>query len=208
MRVGKLLLVGLVGLALLVGCAPAATVRVPSTGPSSYGGAELDVPYQLPDLSLIDTNGKEFAVRTGSDRPVLVFFFGYTNCPDICLEVLTDLASAVNRLPEDVRNRMQVVFVTVDPHRDTPEAMAKYLARIDPGFVGLTGDPKRIEQLAVSMGVAIEGIEGHHEGAYDVTHSTQVVGFDAQRRGVIVWTQGTSIGTFRADFERLVRQQG
>jgi protein SCO1 len=195
-------------LALLAGCAPAATVSVPSPGPSAYGGAVLDKPYELPDLSLTDTNGKEFAVRTGSDKPVLVFFFGYTNCPDICLGVLTDLASAVNRLPEDVRNRVQVVFVTVDPHRDTPEAMTKYLARIDPGFVGLTGEPKTILQLAASMGVGIEGIEDHHDGAYDVTHTTQVIGFDAQRRGVIVWTQGTAIGTFRADFERLVRQQG
>ena len=208
MRVGRLLLVGVMTLALLAGCAPAATISEPGPGPSAYGGAELDHPYDLPDISLTDTNGKEFAVRTASDKPVLAFFFGYTNCPDICLSVLTDLASAVTRLPEDVRNRMQVVFVTVDPHRDTPEVMGKYLARIDPGFVGLTGDPKSIEQLAASMGVAIEGIEDHHDGAYDVTHSTQVVGFDAQRRGVIVWTQGTSIGTFRADFERLVRQQG
>jgi protein SCO1 len=208
MRPGKLLLAGLMALALLAGCAPAATVRVPTPGASAYGGAELDQPYQLPDVSLVDANGKDFAVRTGSDKPVLVFFFGYTNCPDICLEVLTDLASAVTRLPEDVRGRLQVVFVTVDPHRDTPEVMAKYLARIDPGFVGLTGDPKRIEQLAASMGVDLEGVEGHHDGAYEVTHSTQVVGFDAQRRGVLVWTQGTSIGTFRADFERLVRQQG
>jgi len=208
MRWGRLVLAGLMALALLAGCAPAATVSVPSPDPSAYGGAQLDVPYQLPDLSLTDTTGKKFAVRTGSDKPVLVFFFGYTNCPDICLSVLTDLASAVTRLPDDVRTRMQVVFVTVDPHRDTPGAMAKYLARIDPGFVGLTGDPKTIQQLAASMGVAIEGIEDHHDGAYDVTHSTQVIGFDAQRRGVIVWTQGTSIGTFRSDFVRLVRQQG
>ena len=208
MRVGRLLLAGVMALALLAGCAPAATVTVPSADPSAYGGAQLDEPYQLPDLTLTDTNGKDFSVRSGSPKPVLVFFFGYTNCPDICLSVLTDLASAVTRLPDDVRNRMQVVFVTVDPHRDTPAAMATYLARIDPGFVGLTGDPKTIQQLAASMGVAIEGIEDHHDGAYDVTHSTQVIGFDAQRRGVIVWTQGTAIGTFRADFERLVRQQG
>jgi len=100
------------------------------------------------------------------------------------------------------------VFVTVDPQRDTPPVMAKYLSRIDPGFIGLTGSQKTIEQVAASMGVAVEGIEQRADGGYDVTHSAQVVGFGSSRRGVLVWTQGTPIGTYRADFERLVRQQG
>ena len=203
----RLVLAGVLALAVLAGCAPAATVSVPSASPG-YLGAELTTPYQLPDVSLDDQAGKSFNLRTGSTAPVLIFFFGYTNCPDICLSTLTDLATATGRLPEDVRSRVQVVFVTVDPQRDSPPVMAKYLSRIDPGFVGLTGATATIEQVAASMGVVIEGIDEHHEGAYDVTHSAQVVGFDAARRGVVVWTQGTSIGTYRADFERLVRQQG
>jgi protein SCO1/2 len=201
------LLAGALALALLAGCAPAATVTLPSATPG-YLGAELTTPYQLPDVSLYDQAGKTFNLRTGSTAPVLVFFFGYTNCPDICLSTLTDLASATNRLPEDVRSRLQVVFVTVDPHRDPPPVVAKYLSRIDPDFIGLTGSIATIEQVAASMGVVVEGMDLHHEGAYEVAHSTQVVGFDAARRGVVVWTQGTAIGTYRADFERLVRQQG
>lgn len=198
---------GLLALALLAGCVPAATVTVPSATPG-YLGAELTTPYQLPDVSLDDQAGNAFNLRTGSTAPVLIFYFGYTNCPDICLSTLTDLASAANRLPEDVRSRLQVVFVTVDPQRDTAPVMAKYLSRIDPGFIGLTGSAKTIEQVAASMGVAVEGIEQRSDGGYDVTHSAQVVGFDTSRRGVVVWTQGTPIGTYRADFERLVRQQG
>jgi len=194
-------------LALLAGCTPAATVTVP-TATSGYLGAELTAPYQLPDVALDDQTGKAFNLRTGSSAPVLVFFFGYTNCPDICLGVLTDLASAANRLPDDVRSRLQVVFVTVDPERDTPPVLSRYLSRIDPGFIGLTGSAKSIEQVAASMGVVVEGIEKRSDGGYDVTHSAQVVGFDASRRGVLVWTQGTPISTYRADFERLVRQQG
>jgi protein SCO1/2 len=207
-RAVKLLLAGLLALTLLAGCTPSATVTLPSADPSGYLGAELTTPYQLPDLTLDDQAGRSFNLRTGSPAPVLVFFFGYTNCPDICLGVLTDLASAVNRLPDDVRGRLQVVFVTVDPARDTPEVMAKYLSRIDPGFIGLTGPSKTIGQVAASMGVVIEGIEKKPDGSYEVTHSAQVIGFDSQRRGVVVWTQGTPIGTYRADFERLVRQQG
>ena len=84
-----------------------------------------------------------------------------------------------------------MVFVTVDPHRDTPPVIAQYLSRIDPGFIGLTGSTRTIEQVAASMGVVVEGIDEHHEGAYDVTHSSQVIGFDAARRGIVVWTEGT-----------------
>ena len=139
---------------------------------------------------------------------MLVYFFGCTNCPDICLTTLTDLSSAVKRLPEDVRTRIQVVFVTVDPDRDTPEVLAGYLSRIEPGFVALTGTMTAIEKVAATMGVAVGGIEERADGGYDVTHSAQVVGFDVQRRGVLVWTQGTPISTYRADLERLVGQQG
>jgi protein SCO1/2 len=203
----RLLVAGLLALALLAGCGPAATVTVPSATPG-YLGAELTTPYQLPDVSLVDQTGAAFNLRTGSSAPVLIFFFGYTNCPDICLSTLTDLATATGRLPAEVRSRLQVVFVTVDPQRDTPPVMAKYLSRIDPGFIGLTGKDPSIKEVAASMGVAVEGVEQRSDGGYDVTHSAQVVGFDSSRRGVLVWTQGTPIGTYRADFERLVRQQG
>lgn len=203
----RLLLAGTLASLLLAGCAPPATVTLPSPTPG-YLGAELTTPYQLPDTVLDDQTGKPFNLRTGSAAPALVFFFGYTNCADTCLSTLTDLASASNRLPADVRGRLQVVFITVDPHRDTPPVIAQYLSRIDPGFIGLTGSTRTIEQVAASMGVVVEGIDEHHEGAYDVTHSSQVVGFDAARRGIVVWTEGTPIGTYRADFERLVRQQG
>jgi protein SCO1/2 len=195
---------------LVTGCSPAATVTMPSPAASTPGylGAELTTPYQLPDVTLTDSTGAPFRLRSGSPRPVLVLFFGYTNCPDICLNTMTDLATALKRVPADVRAKVQVLLVSVDPERDTPEAMRAYLDRIDPDFRGLTGERAVIERLAASVGVVIEGTEPLPDGGYDVTHSTQVIGVDADRRGVLVWTQGTPIATYRADLERLVRQQG
>ncbi len=197
---------------VLAGCTPAATVTMPSASASATGsgylGAELTTPYRLPDVTLEASTGKEFDVRTGSTAPVFVLYFGYTNCPDICLGTLTDLASALNRVPEDVRAKIQVALVTVDPERDTPTVMADYLKRIDPDFIGLTGDMDRIEKVAAAVGVAIEGVEQRPDGGYDVNHTAQVIGFNADREGVLVWTQGTPIATYRADLERLVRQQG
>jgi len=203
-----LLVTTAVVLALLTGCAATPIVTVPSPSSSSgYAGAEITTPYQLPDVTLDASTGSPFNLRTGSDRPALVVFFGYTNCPDICLNTMTDLASAMNRLAPEVRAKIQVLLVTVDPDRDTPPVLATYLSRIDPDFIGLTGKPAQIEQVAAALGVAIEGMVGHPEGTYDVTHSDQVIGIDAAREGVVVWTQGTSIGTYKADFERLVGQQ-
>ena len=87
-------------LALLAGCTAPATPSVPvaSESASRFQGVELTTPYALPDLTLTDHTGGDCNVRTSSERPVLVFYYGYTNCPDICLGVLTDIASAMDRL--------------------------------------------------------------------------------------------------------------
>ncbi len=194
-------------LVLLGGCAAAPVVTTPSpSSVSRFAGAEITTPYVLPDVTLRASTGQDFNLRTGTDRPAMVVYFGYTNCADVCLNTMTDLASAMNRLPADVRSRIQVLLVTVDPARDTPAVLATYLARIDPDFIGLTGSPADIGAVAAALGVAIEGVEAHPDGGYDVTHSDQVIGIDAARRGVVVWTQGTPIGTLKTDFERLIRQ--
>jgi protein SCO1/2 len=219
-RPRRLVPVVLVGLlcasALLAGCSSASTVPVPGptsvtasgASPSAFQGILLDSPYPLPDATLTDTSGHDFNLRTGSDAPVLAVFFGYTNCPDICLGTLTDLATALNRVPAEVRAKVQVILITVDPDRDTPAVLRAYLDRIDPGFIGLTADLDVVKQVAGYLGVAVEGTVEVPGGGYEVTHSTQVIGFDAERLGRLVWTQGTSVGAFRADLTELVRQQG
>lgn len=200
----RLLVAG--ALCLVSACAPAPTPVGP-TSPAGFQGAELTRPYQLAEATLTDQNGRKVRLRETFTREVLVFYFGYTKCPDVCLGVLTDLASAVNRLPVQVRDKLQVIFITVDPARDTPEVLGEYLSRINPEFIGLTGPRSTIEAVAASMGVAIAGIEQRPDGGYEVNHTAQVIGFDADRRGVLVWTEGTSIGVFKSDLELLVRQQ-
>ena len=185
----------------LTGCAPSAP------NPEAFQGAYLQTPYQLPQATLTDTDGRPFELRTSPTAPVLVVFFGYTRCPDICLGVLTDVATALNRVDPEVREKVQVLFITVDPDRDTPEVMREYLDRIDPSFIGLTGPIDTIEAVAAPLGVAIEG-RTEVPGGYDVTHSTQLIGVDAERLGRVVWVQGTPVGALRSDLTELVRQQG
>ncbi len=208
-RLARLVIAGIAAVALAACGGPAAVVRpVGSPTATLYGGAELTEPYTMPDATLTDSAGQKFALRTGSDKPVVVVFFGYTNCPDICKTTLSDLASALNRVSPETRGKIQVLLITTDPARDTPEVLKTYLARFDPTFIGLTGSLDEIKKIAATMGVVIEGTTNTPDGGYEVTHSTQVIGFDQARKGRLVWTQGTSIGTYKDDFDRFASTQG
>lgn len=176
--------------------------------PEGYRGASIPQPYQLPDATFTDSTGGQFNLRTTSSKPVELFFFGYTNCPDVCIAAMSDLATALNRLEPQVRDQVQVVFVTTDPARDTPEVMKAYLDRFDPSFVGVTAELPRIKEVAQQVGVDFDKMETLPSGGYEVAHSAQVIGFDSQRNGVVVWTQGTAIGDLMADFNLLVERQG
>ena len=90
-----------------------------------------------PDFTLTDQNGRPFRLSEQRGKVVLLNF-GYTNCPDVCPATLADLAKARQLLGADA-NRVEVVFVTVDPQRDTPERLHSYLAAFDPAFIGVTG---------------------------------------------------------------------
>jgi protein SCO1/2 len=186
------------GLTLLAGCAsaeddPAAgdvLVSAPDDeGP--YAGLEIDQPYPLPAASLTGADGAQVRLPDDLDTPVRVFFFGYTQCPDICNTVMSDLALAVARLPAEAAADVQVVLVTSDPARDDPAALRAYLDRFDPDFTGLTGDLDTIVTVADAMGVSIEEGKRLPSGGYEVAHGTHVVGYVGDQ-GVVVWTAGTS----------------
>ena len=184
------------------------TGRTFAAGPAhTYGAVELTEPYTMPPATFTDSEGQPFDLRTGTDKPVVIVFFGYTSCPDICKTTMSDLASALNRVTPETRAKVQVLLITVDPARDTPAVLKSYLARFDPSFIGLTAPLPQTEKVAAAMGVVIDGTTKTPDGGYDVTHSSQVIGFDSARKGRLVWTQGTSIGDFKDDFDRFAAAQ-
>lgn len=201
------------GAAGLVGCSrtgdegdgPAASV---GARPGGYvAGTALTQGPPLPDITLTDTAGKPFRLAHDVATPVVLVFFGYTNCPDICPATLADLASARVRAGGDVLQRSTVVLVSTDPPRDTPAVMRKYLDRIDPDFVGLTGDLEVIRKAGESLGITMDKTTPLASGGYEVVHGTQVYGFGADRLAQVLWTQGTSVGDYKADLTTLVGKQ-
>ena len=142
-----------------------------------------------------------------TDKPVTLVFFGYINCPDICQVVMSSLASAMTRLDAEDRAEVDVVFVTTDPARDTPEELRTYLDRFDPSFIGLTGDLDTIIDTGRPLAVAVEQGEKLASGGYEVTHGTHVTGINSDDVASVVWTQGTSAAEFASDVHQLLAQK-
>ncbi|HUJ01052.1 MAG TPA: SCO family protein [Usitatibacter sp.] len=153
-------------------------------------------------LRLDDTAGKP---RTLADfrGEVVAVTFGYTECPDVCPTTLHDWAQAMKRLGADA-SRVQFLFVTVDPARDTPERLGEYVKAFDPRFVGLRGDEKAIDAVKQDFHVYSEERPGKTPDSYTVDHSSQVFVFDPAGRLRLVEPAGTSPGDIASDLRALL----
>lgn len=136
---------------------------------------------ELPDFALLDQNGAPV------DRSVFVgqwdvVFFGFTNCPDVCPATMTVLGQAKRELEALGQDPLpRVVLVSVDPERDTPEAMARYIGYFGNGNLGLTGELEEISKLTDALGIFFQKA-GTEDGIYGVDHSTVVLVIDLQGR--------------------------
>lgn len=192
----------------LVGCSSTpVVVHNTSQGNDGYLGAYIPDGYPMPDVTLTDAHGQAFNLRTSPSKPVTLVFFGYTNCPDVCPGVLSDVATALQRVDPASRDKIQLVWVSTDPARDKPAVIGPYLERFDPSFIGLTGKIGDIKTAASALGVDIEGEKKLPGGGYEVGHSAQVIGFGSDRVGHVVWTPSTPIGDLKHDFALLVSRQ-
>lgn len=124
------------------------------------------------DFNLIDQDGKAFHLSQLRGKVVL-FYFGFTHCPNICPTTLTDLEKVYRALPETTRRKVQVMFVSIDPERDNPELMKKYVSYFDADFFGLTGSNDQVGKAAAAYGASFEKV--HHPGedwnVYFMNHS-------------------------------------
>lgn len=154
------------GKTALPAATPAAIARIPAADlapqPTDFTLSSADGP-----VSLRDFRGK-----------LVLLYFGYTFCPDVCPTALTTLAQALKQLAAEERQQVQVLFVSVDPARDTPQHLKEYLGFFDPGFVGVTGNTAAIAAAARSWGVYYAAQPADAAGRYSIDHSafTALVG--------------------------------
>lgn len=131
-------------------------------------------------LELTDHHGKPRRLEDWRGK-VVVLFFGFTHCPDVCPTTLADMAQVMRELGA-AAERVQVLFVTVDPERDTQEALARYVAAFDPRFLGLRGDLEATRRAAQEFKIYFEKRPGETPGEYSVDHSAQSYVLDPQGR--------------------------
>ena len=132
------------------------------------------------DFSLRDHHGNPRTLADFRGKAVVVFF-GYTQCPDVCPTTLTSLAAAMKRLGPDA-DRVQVLFITVDPERDTAALLSKYVPAFDPRFLALRGSAEETERTAKEFRVRYQKQPGTSLGGYTIDHSLGTFLFDPQGR--------------------------
>jgi protein SCO1/2 len=158
------------------------------------------------DFALIDHNGKPRTLADFRGKAV-VLFFGYTQCPDFCPTTLSELAEAMKQLGPDA-SRVQVLFVTVDPERDTPQLLKEYVPAFDPTFIGLTGDAAAIERTAKEFKVLYRKQPGSTPGSYTMDHSAGTFIFDPNGRLRVYVGYGQGPEVFAHDIRELLRAAG
>ncbi|MCX5012796.1 MULTISPECIES: SCO family protein [unclassified Streptomyces] len=166
----------------------------------------LDRPFTKPELVLTDTTGKPWNLREQTKGKPTLIYFGYTNCPDVCPLTMSNIAVAKKALPKADQDNLQVVFVTTDPERDTPDSLGAWLRSQDPSFTGLTGDFATIQAAARSLGIGIEAAKKEADGSVVSMHGAQVIAFSPKTdEGYLLYGEGTTVDDYAKDLPKLIK---
>jgi len=153
-------------------------------------------------FELADQNGRRRSLAEFKGKVVSVFF-GYTQCPDVCPTTLQEMGEVRRRLGAD-GERVQVVFVTIDPERDTPELLRNYVGAFDASFIALTGTPAEIAAMAKDFKVFYEKVPGSAPGQYTMNHTAASYVFDPQGRLRLFVRHGQGAEPLAADLKLLL----
>ncbi|HET9822114.1 MAG TPA: SCO family protein [Burkholderiaceae bacterium] len=153
-------------------------------------------------LDLPDADGKPRSLADYKGKVVIVFF-GYTQCPDVCPTALAEISDLKNRLGADGA-RVQPVFVTVDPERDTPEVIKAYVGGFGPDYVALRGTPEQTQAVAKEFKVFYAKVPGKAPGSYTVDHTAGLYVFDAKGQVRLFARYGSGADALLADVKLLL----
>ena len=190
--------------ALCAGLAGCDKLGLSSKPAVSFSGVDITGASYARTLSLPDANGQP---RTLGDfkGKVTVVFFGYTQCPDVCPTTMTELAQVKKSLGSD-GDKLQAVFVTIDPERDTPEILKAYMGSFDPSFVALRGTLEQTQAAAKEFKVYFAKVPGKTEGSYTMDHSAGSFILDAKGNPRVFERYGAGPEGLTADVKALIAQ--
>jgi protein SCO1 len=190
----RLLAVSLLSLgALLAGCQPSKP---------TFNSIDITGANYARDFVLTDAGGKKRALGEFRGKVVAVFF-GFAQCPDVCPTTLSDFAQIKETLGAD-GERLQVIFITVDPQRDTPAVLGSYVSSFDPSFIGLTGTAEEISATAREFKVFYQKVAGKTDMSYTIDHTAGSYVFDKDGRIRLFVKHAAGVDAIAADVKQLL----
>jgi protein SCO1/2 len=154
------------------------------------------------DIPLTDHNGQKRSLQDFRGK-VVVVFFGYTQCPDVCPTSMQELVEVKQMLGKD-GDRLQGIFVTVDPERDKPEMLKAYMANFDPSFLALSGTPEQTAAVAKDFKIYYKKVDGKTPTSYTMDHSAGSYVYDAEGRVRLYHRYGSGAQALAGDVKRLL----
>ena len=169
-----------------------------------YQGSLIEHPQPAPDFTLTDQSGSPFHLSEQRGQIVLMFF-GYTNCPDVCPLTLAEYREIKSQLGEKA-DQVEFVVITVDPERDTPERMQAYVSSFDPAFIGLSGDLAEMEKVWSGYWVYRAKVETGSASGYAMDHTARMYLIDRAGDLRLTYPYGFEVEKIVADLEHMLRE--
>jgi len=194
---------------LFAGCGGHATSHPAATRSADalHGLVPQPLPRR-PHFVLTDTAGRPFRFAAATKGKLTFLYFGYTHCPDACPTTMSDLGAALRAQSPRIRSRVDVVFVTVDPRRDTPRVLRAWLNHFSRSFVGLTGSEHQIMAAERAAGVPLAPAEKVKGKNYSVAHSSLVLPYSPDGLAHVVYSQGFRTRDYVHDIPLLLEYSG
>lgn len=183
----------------------AAMIAACSDQKPQFIGVDVTGADYAKDFQLTDHNGQPRSLKDFAGK-VVVLFFGYTQCPDVCPTTMTELV-AVRKLLGADGDKVQGLFVTLDPERDTPEILKAYMTNFDPTFLALHTTPDKLVALAKDYKVYYKKVDGKTPTSYTMDHSAGSYIYDTQGRLRLYTRYGSGAGAMASDIRLLLQEQ-
>lgn len=175
---------------------------------TDFRGGVVEPAVPKPTFTLTDQSGESFDFREETDGYATLLFFGYTYCPDICPLQMARIAGAMRELDPSIVDQIKVVFVSVDPQRDTPERLGQWLGALHEAFIGLTGESEDVNEALRQMRFQPGSVESLGGEDYGVSHASPVIAYTRDNVGRLLYFAGTRQEDFAHDIPLLVRFRG
>ena len=173
-----------------------------SKGKPEFRGVDISEVDYARDFPLPDHNGQPRSIKDFNGT-VVVVFFGYTQCPDVCPTTMQEMAEVKRMLGKD-GDRLQAIFVTVDPERDTADMLKAYMGNFDPSFLALRGTPEQTAAVAKDFKIYYKKVDGKTPTSYTMDHSAGSYIYDTQGRLRVYYRYGSGVEALAADVRTLL----